>query len=80
MRVTAVELPDGSLTGSIAPEWANLTALETLDLSGNNLSGAIPRSVWVLFDDKITAAADLNLDGNKDLKPSPCAGAERRSV
>ena len=69
MRVTEVELFDSGLTGNLSAEWAKLTALEALDLSGNNLSGAIPRSVWVLFDDKITA--DLMLDGNKDLLPSP---------
>ena len=42
MRVTAVELPDQGLTGSLSAEWANLTALTSLDLSDNNLSGAVP--------------------------------------
>ena len=74
LRVTAVELPDQGLTGSLSAEWANLTALTSLDLSGNNLSGAIPRSVWVLFDDKITA--DLMLDGNPMTGAVSCAEPE----
>ena len=42
MRVTAVELPDNQLTGSLSAEWAKLTALTSLDLSDNGLSGTVP--------------------------------------
>ena len=73
MRVTEVELFDGGLTGSLSAEWAKLTALTFLDLSGNNLSETVPRSVWAFLDEKI-GEEDLMLDGNKDLKPSPALG------
>ena len=69
MRVTAVDLPDESLTGKLADEWADLTALTTLDLSGNSLEGAVPRSVWTFFD-----GLELDLSGNPDLDPSPTLG------
>ena len=52
MRVTAVELADNQLTGSLSAEWAKLTALTTLDLSDNGLSGTVPRSVWERFFDR----------------------------
>ncbi len=69
MRVTEVDLPDESLTGELADEWADLTALTTLDLSGNSLEGAVPRSVWAFFD-----GLELDLSGNPDLDPSPTLG------
>ena len=70
MRVTAVELADNQLTGSLSAEWAKLTALTTLDLSGNNLSGTVPRSVWSASlmipetDETVSDLATLNLSGN----------------
>ena len=54
----------------VSDEWADLTALEILDLEGNDLSGTVPRSVWAFFDDKI-AEGDLNLGDNPMLEPSP---------
>ncbi len=74
MRVTAVELSDELLTGTLTDDWADLTALTSLDLSDNNLEGTVPRSVWAFFDDNLADAANLMLDGNKDLKPSPALG------
>ena len=67
-RVTAVELPDGGLTGALHADWAKLTALTTLDLSGNGLGGMVDRSVWEFFDENLET---LELGGNKDLQPSP---------
>ena len=69
-RITAVERPDESLGGTLAREWADLTALTTLNLSGNSLSGTVPRDVWAFLDEKI-GEDGLNLDGNPMLKPSP---------
>ena len=41
-RVTALNLGDNQLEGSIPPELGNLVRLEFLDLDRNGLSGAIP--------------------------------------
>ena len=66
-RITRVDLGDKDLGGRLAPEWADLTALTALDLSNNHLSGAAPYDAWAFLD----ALETLNLDGNKDLRPSP---------
>ena len=66
-RITSVSLSMQDLSGELAPEWAELTALTSLDLSNNDLSGTVPRDAWTLFDGLET----LSLDGNKDLLPSP---------
>ena len=69
MRVTAVDLNGQGLTGPLADEWADLTALTSLDLSDNGLTETVPRSVWERFNG--LDAGNLMLDGNADLKPSP---------
>ena len=66
-RITRVDLSGQDLSGTLAPEWAELTALTSLDLSNNDLSGTVPRDAWTLFDGLET----LRLDDNKDLLPSP---------
>ena len=73
-RITRVDLSDADLSGELAPEWAELTALTSLDLSDNRLgmdfigeAGPIPLIVWNLLD----GLEALNLDDNKDLLPSP---------
>ena len=42
-RITRVDLSMQDLSGELAPEWAELTALTSLDLSDNRLSGTVPR-------------------------------------
>ena len=71
-RITEVVLPNRSLTGEIADEWANLTALTTLNLSDNDLSD-IPRSVWERFTNSPDALdlGNFSIDDNKDLDPAP---------
>ena len=64
-RVTAIRLfgtePDtGRLTGSIPPQFGELTGLRVLDLSGNELSGWIP---WELGN--LPFLQVLNLAGNR---------------
>ena len=71
MRVIEVDLSMQGLTGGLADAWADLDELTLLDLSDNSLEGTVPRSVWAFFDDKITDVANLNLDGNPMLEPSP---------
>ncbi|KAI4998304.1 hypothetical protein ZWY2020_053646 [Hordeum vulgare] len=41
-RVTAIQLRDKRLTGTLAPEVRNLTALTRLELFANSLSGPLP--------------------------------------
>ena len=72
------------INGSIPAGWADeeddFASLTSLNLSGNALSGDIPRSVWEFLDEKITVRADsdsdlnvdaLDLSGNPNLNPSP---------
>ena len=66
-RITRVDLGDRDLSGRLALEWADLTGLTALDLSDNRLSGTAPYDAWAFLD----ALETLNLDGNKDLRPSP---------
>ncbi len=44
--VTKLLLPDNRLTGEIPPEFANLLDLTELDLSGNQLGGCVPVSLF----------------------------------
>ena len=69
MRVTAVELPDEGLAGSLSAEWANLTALTFLDLSDNGLSGGVPREVWMRLHG--LEEGEFVVIGNPDLSPAP---------
>ena len=66
-RVTRVDLSAQDLSGTLAPEWADLTAMTSFNLSGNNVSGTVPLAVWEFLD----GLDALNLDDNKDLRPSP---------
>ena len=72
-RITRVDLSDADLSGELAPEWAELTALTSLNLSGNHLGKddngvAVPLPLSVqTFLDNLKA---VNLDDNRDLLPS----------
>ena len=66
-RINRVDLSARDLGGILGPEWADLTALTSLDLSNNNLSGAAPHDVWEFLD----GLEAINLDRNRDLRPSP---------
>ncbi len=73
-RIYRVDLSDKDLGGTLAPEWAELTALTSLDLSSNRLgtnesgeSVPVPLVVWEFLD----GLEAINIDGNKDLRPSP---------
>ena len=58
-RVTELDLPSKSLTGSIPAELGTLFELTTLDLSGNSLTGEIPAELGLLEN-----LVELSLSGN----------------
>ena len=72
-RITRVNLSGQDLSGKLAPEWAELTALTSLDLSGNRL-GKDDNGVAVPFPLSVQTFLDnleaVNLDDNRDLLPS----------
>ena len=59
-RVVEIILTDKSLTGTIPPELAKLTGLQSLHLYENQLTGSIPTEFGSL-----TALTDLRLYGNR---------------
>ena len=62
-RVTKVELPDKSLTGSIPAVLGRLFALTHLDLSGNSLTGNIPPELRWLHNLESLKLSGNNLTG-----------------
>ena len=48
LRVTRLELPDKSLSGSVPDELGRLSGLTRLDLSSNSLTGALPEELELL--------------------------------
>ena len=49
-RVSGIALADNGLAGTVPPGVENLTALETLDLGGNNLGGEFPVAFSAMAD------------------------------
>lgn len=62
-RVASVTLPDRSLDGIVPPALGNLSALRSLDLSGNRLTGAIPSELDNLENLTRWRLAGNNLSG-----------------
>ncbi|KAJ4749617.1 Leucine-rich repeat protein kinase family protein [Rhynchospora pubera] len=67
-RITVLRLASCGLTGEITNAFANLKALQTLDLSHNNLTGSIPAVL-----SELPSLAILDLTGNKLNGPIPSA-------
>ena len=59
-HVSELRLRANGVTGSLAPELADLTQLRTLDLAGNHLAGGIPAALGHL-----TGLTHLNLASNQ---------------
>ena len=59
-RVTAIELPENRLVGTLPPRIGALIHLEILDLSGNDLVGSIPPELG-----NLTSLSTLYLGGNR---------------
>ena len=62
-KVTAVKLARQGLTGTISPEFADLTYLRDLDLSDNYLTGSIPESLTTLSQLEALDVSYNNLSG-----------------
>ena len=62
-RVTALDLYQNHLTGTIPPELAGLPSLKQLHLSGNGLSGEIPGELGVLTQLEQLIASSNRLSG-----------------
>ena len=58
-RITELDLPSNSLTGSIPAELGTLSGLTVLDLSGNQLTGEIPHEIGWLFN-----LTEIGISGN----------------
>eukprot|EP00249_Psilotum_nudum_P013613 c24426_g1_i1 orf=317-3322(+) len=61
--VSAINLVNGNLNGSISPYISNLTSLVAIKLSGNNLTGTIPDSLTSLKSLTLLDVSDNNLSG-----------------
>ncbi len=59
-RVTALDLGENGLAGTIPPELGDLSALERLELDGNGLTGAIPPELG-----RLSGLKRLDLHGNR---------------
>ncbi len=67
-HVSALRLRANGVTGSLAPELADLPRLRTLDLAGNHLAGGIPAALGSL-----TGLTHLNLASNQLRGAAPAA-------
>jgi Leucine-rich repeat (LRR) protein len=71
-RVTALQLQDNKLSGSLPEEVGDLTALQVCNLSDNNLAGTIPQSITnltqleslILFSNQFSDLPDLSVLSN----------------
>ena len=58
-RITELQLPTNDLSGEIPPELGNLSNLTGLWLSGNELSGCVPRSLEDQLDFSVSNLGGL---------------------
>ena len=62
-RVTALDLSERQLTGTLSPDLGALTNLQQIDLSSNQLSGCIPRQFASLVNLQVLALSSNQLSG-----------------
>ncbi|MED6204588.1 hypothetical protein PIB30_010442 [Stylosanthes scabra] len=69
-KVVVVDMARQGLTGTILPEFANLTDLKALNLSGNNLTGSIPASLVTLSQLETLDLSYNDLSGEVPIFPT----------
>ncbi|MED6124838.1 hypothetical protein PIB30_062704 [Stylosanthes scabra] len=69
-KVVVVNMARQGFTGTISPEFANLTDLKALNLSGNNLTGSIPASLVTLSQLETLDLSYNNLSGEVPMFPT----------
>lgn len=69
-KITTVNMVKQNFGGTISPEFANLTDLKGLYLSGNNLTGSIPQGLTALPQLEILDVSNNNLTGEIPKFPS----------
>ncbi|CAL5041501.1 unnamed protein product [Urochloa decumbens] len=73
-RVTSLNLPERSLTGTLSPAVGNLTHLETLNLTDNGISGGIPASLGRLRRLSYLSLCDNEFIGEVPAALRNCSG------
>ncbi|XP_052289843.1 probable LRR receptor-like serine/threonine-protein kinase At3g47570 isoform X5 [Citrus sinensis] len=63
-RVTALDISQFNLQGTIPPQLGNLSSLTTLNLSHNKLSGSVPSSIYTMHRLKFLDFTDNQLSGS----------------
>lgn len=71
-RVTAINLPNMGLEGTIAKEIGNLSFLRFLDISNNSINGVIPSEIGLLRKLQSLNLSNNYLSGNIPTSLSPC--------
>lgn len=59
-HIISINLSSTSITGPLSPLWADIPGLQSLDLSGNKLTGTVPAE-WA---SNFTNVVNLNLSSN----------------
>ncbi|KAF8010411.1 hypothetical protein BT93_J1132 [Corymbia citriodora subsp. variegata] len=73
-RVTALDLPNQKLVGTIPPDIGNLTFLRSIDLTANQLRGHIPEEFGRLFRLNTLILTQNQLGGEIPRNLSSCVG------
>ncbi|CAN6200846.1 unnamed protein product [Urochloa humidicola] len=73
-RVTSLNLPERSLTGTLSPAVGNLTYLESLNLTRNGISGSVPASLGRLRRLSYLSLCDNAFSGEVPGELRNCSG------
>ncbi|KAJ8638589.1 hypothetical protein MRB53_012856 [Persea americana] len=79
-----LDLSSSGLTGEIAPSLANLTSIQSLDVSKNSLTGPVPEfrtelpSLKFLVDNNPNLIEPSNVNVNNDINPCQVGSCKKR--